>query len=405
MVLQKTQLGLALCLAIASSGAVAENVKFNGFASIVSGINLGDDKGVLTGTGEAYPEETVDSLQESRFGLQITAPLSEGVRFIGQAIARGQKDSGFVANYEWVYMDFDVGDSSKFKVGRIRIPFYKYSDYLDIGYAYHWITPPKSMYSLNFSNVDGVGYSTNFALGSGIDASLNAVFGRVQGTMYVSGQKSAGDLQNLGAINFAVNMGDHELYVAYAQADTYIPSAGIDALITGVGAATGTTINGNKLRMNGDLGSFIGAGYKGSVGDLGLYAEASQVKIDNSALPTTLGGYFGVSYAIGSYVVHASYEMQKADAKSSSGLVSGTNPVAVAGAENALSNTLRALGGRNSEGTADTITLGLRKELTKGSAVKVEVSQYDEDRYQSNTATAKSTESATLLKLAFEAMF
>ncbi len=405
MVLRKSQLNLALCLAVVSASAVAGEVKFNGFASIVSGMQIDGDKNVLTGSGEAYPDDTFDNLQESRLGLQVTAPLSEDIRFIGQAIARGSAQTGFVTNYEWAYMDFDLGESSKFKVGRIRIPFYKYSDYLDVGYAYHWITPPKSMYSLSFSNVDGVGYSTNFPLASGVDASINTVFGRYQGTLSIAGQNSPGDLRNLGAVNFTLTMGDHELYAAYAQADVHIQAGSVNALIAGVEGATGTSINDNKLLFNGDYGSFIGLGYKGSIGDLGLYAEASQVKVEDSALQDAIGGYVGASYSLGSYLVHLTYETQTSEGKSGKGLVTGVAPAAVAAAEAALTRNLRALGGRGSEGSADTITLGVRKELGKGSALKLEVSQYDENRYQSSAATRKSTESATLLKVAFEAMF
>jgi hypothetical protein len=287
----------------------------------------------------------------------------------------------------------------------MRIPFYKYSDYLDVGYAYHWITPPKSMYSLSFSNVDGLGYSQNFTAG-GLEMSVNTVFGRYQGSLRIAGVDSPGDLQNLGAVNFTVAMGDHEFYAAYAQADVYIEAASVPALITGVQNATGTTIDSTKLLLDGDKGSFVGIGYKGSVGNLGLYAEASQVLIENRALQDSVGGYLGTSYNMGDYLVHLTYEMQTAKGQKGEGLVtSGPSAPAIAGAEAALTNNLRALGGRASEGNSSTITAGVRKDIGKSNAIKFEVSQYDENRYQSATATDKSKESATLVKVAFEAMF
>lgn len=404
MVLRTARLPLALCIAAASSMAMAGDIKFNGFASVVSGIDLSDDN-ALTAGGEAYTNDTIDNLQESRLGLQVTAPLGDDIRFIGQAIARGNAETGFVSNYEWAYFDYNVGDSGKFKAGRMRIPFYKYSDYLDVGYAYHWITPPKSMYSLSFSNVDGLGYSQNFVAG-GMDMSVNTVFGRYQGNLRLAGVDSPGDLQNLGAINFTMAMGNHEFYAAYAQADVYIEAAAVPALITGVQTATGTTIDSTKLLLDGDKGTFFGIGYKGSVGDIGLYAEASQVKVADSALQDSSGGYIGASYNMGDYLVHLTYEMQKSEGKTGDGLVtSGPSAGAIAAAETALTNNLRALGGRSSEGDASTITVGLRKDLGTSNAIKFEVSQYDENRYQSSTAADKSKESATLVKVAFEAIF
>lgn len=400
MVLRTARLPLALCIAAASSMAMAGDIKFNGFASIVTGIDLSDDN-ALTAGGEAYTNDTIDNLQESRLGLQLTAPLGDNIRFIGQAIARGNAETGFVSNYEWAYFDYNVGDSGKLKAGRMRIPFYKYSDYLDVGYAYHWITPPKSMYSLSFSNVDGLGYSQNFTAG-GMDMSVNTVFGRYQGNLRIAGQDAPGDLQNLGAVNFTLALGNHEFYTAYAQADVYINSAVVTGLITQIETGFGTDLDDTKLLVDGDKGSFIGVGYKGSIGDIGLYAEASQVIVEDSLIQDSRGGYVGASYNLGEYLVHATYEMQTSDAKKGDGLATGG---AATAAETAITNALRGLGGRAGEGNSSTITVGLRKDLGTSNAIKFEVSQYDENRYQSSTATDKSKESATLVKVAFEAMF
>ncbi|MEY8264600.1 MAG: porin, partial [Bermanella sp.] len=149
---------LTFCMLAAPPFAAAE-LQFNGFASVVTGIDLEDDS-----AGD-YGGRTVDNLQESRVALQWTADIQKGLRFVGQTVARGNATTGFTLNYDWAYFDFNVGDSAKFKFGRLRIPFYKYSDYLDVGYAYHWITPPKSMYSLDFSNLDGIGYQQNIEAG------------------------------------------------------------------------------------------------------------------------------------------------------------------------------------------------------------------------------------------------
>lgn len=402
MVLRTARLPLALCIAAASSMAMAGDIKFNGFASVVSGIDLSDDKALAAGD-EAYTNDTVDNLQESRLGLQVTAPLGDDVRFIGQAIARGNAETGFVSNYEWAYLDYNVGDSGKFKAGRMRIPFYKYSDYLDVGYAYHWITPPKSMYSLSFSNVDGLGYSQNFSVGA-MDMSVNTVFGRYQGTLRIAGQDSPGDLQNLGAVNFTVAMGNHEFYAAYAQADVYIDATPLTDIVDNV-ENSGMAIDATELLIDGDYGSFYGIGYKGSVGDFSFFAEASQVQVDNSALQDSQGGYVGTAYNMGDYLVHLTYEAQTSKAKNADGLVTGPNAPTETAVETDINEGLRALGGRGSEGDASTITLGLRKDLGKSNAIKFEVSQYDENRYQSAAATDKSKESATLVKVAFEAMF
>ena len=375
----------------AMSQAMAE-VKINGFASVVTGIDLEDDGNPTND----YSSRTADNLQESKVGLQWSADLDEGMRFVGQTVARGNSADGFVLAYDWAYFDFNVGDSGKLKVGRLRIPFYKYSDYLDVGYAYHWVTPPKSMYTLSFSNMDGIGYQQNFNTG-GMDHSVNAVIGRYQGTLQIGGVDSPGNLENLIAVNYSATMGDHEFYVAYAQADTYIESASATTL-------SALATNANDVLINGDKGSFVGIGYKGSFGDLGVFAEASQVKVDDSILQDSIGSYIGATYNLGEITYHLTYEMTDSEGKEIAG--GATSQIALGGAT--LNNAAASLGNRSSEGTSNTITLGARKDIGISSAVKVDLSSYTEDRFQSIGAAAtntKSEEKALLLRIAVETMF
>ncbi len=208
---------LAFFMFAAPPFAAAE-VQINGFASIVSGIDLEEDG------KSAYGNRTVDNLQESKVALQWTADLEKGLRFVGQTMARGSATTGFSLNYDWAYFDFNVGDSAKLKFGRLRIPFYKYSDYLDVGYAYHWITPPTSMYSLDFSNMDGVGYQQNFEM-MGMEHALNVAVGTYQGILTLNDVPANSALENLVAINWSTTMENHEFYAAYAQADVYVPAA------------------------------------------------------------------------------------------------------------------------------------------------------------------------------------
>nr|WP_283786352.1 porin [Bermanella sp. WJH001]MDJ1536937.1 porin [Bermanella sp. WJH001] len=366
------------------SHAMAE-VKINGFASVVTGIDLEDDGNPTAD----YSSRTADNLQESKVGLQWSADLDDGMRFVGQTVARGDSANGFVLAYDWAYFDFNVGDSGKLKVGRLRIPFYKYSDYLDVGYAYHWVTPPKSMYTLSFSNMDGIGYQQNFNTG-GMDHSVNAVLGRYQGTLQIGGVPSPGNLENLVAVNYSATMGDHEFYIAYAQADTYIESASATTLST-------LASDPNEVLINGDKGSFVGVGYKGSFGSVGVFAEASQVKVDNSIIQDSMGSYFGASYNMGEITYHVTYEMTDSEGKTFTGVS--------APAEAGLNSAAKALGNRSSEGTSNTITLGARKDIGISSAVKIDLSSYTEDRFQDASATDESEQKALLLRIAVETMF
>lgn len=424
-----------LAIGLLTSLHAFSEVQINGFASVVSGIDFEDEE------QSDYGNRTVDNLQESKVALQWMADLDEGVRFVGQTMARGDSSTGFQLNYDWAYFDFNVGDSAKLKFGRLRAPFYKYSDYLDVGYAYHWITPPKSMYTLNFSNIDGFSYQQNINA-MGLDQSLTVAVGAYQGILSLGTEEVQSSLENFIAINWSATMGNHEFSAAYAQADVYVPAEATAGL---AGIATAGGEDANKVLINGDLGSFVGIGYKGTFGDFVIYSEYSVVKVDDSIFSDTEGGYLGVSYNMGDYTYHITYGIRKAEEKTyASGTdaldlgVLGQAQVVAASASAAstaagndattaandglvaqggfladpdaasyasgttLNSTARFLG----NGDSSTITLGVRKDIGASTAIKVDLDLYTEDRIQTALVSAVSEErKATTLKFAVETMF
>jgi len=387
--MRKKLLGAITASLFALSPLAAAEVQFNGFASIVSGIDLDDDD-----ADERYNSRTIDNLQQSRVALQWSADIEKGIRFVGQTMARGDAGSGFSLNYDWAYFDFNIGASAKLKVGRLRIPFYKYSDYLDVGYAYHWITPPRAMYSLSFSNVDGFGYQQNFQNGA-LEHSLNVVFGTYQGDLILGGVDTPSSLENLLAVNWSAAFNNHEFYAAYARADVYIPATAAISL-------SALTSAPNDVLVNGDYGHFFGLGYVGTFGDIGIFSEYSQVGIDDSILTDSSGGYLSASYTMDNYTYHITYEFQENEGKTFTAANTGAaGPAQLAG----LNANAKALGGRGNHGTANTITIGARKDLGASTALKLDLSLYTEDKFQSAAATSETEETATVITFAIETMF
>ncbi len=438
--MRKKLLGvLAASLFVLSPIAAAE-VQINGFASVVSGIDLEDDG------QSAYGSRTVDNLQQSKVALQWTANLDQGMRFVGQTMARGDATDGFSLNYDWAYFDFNIGDSGKLKLGRLRIPFYKYSDYLDVGYAYHWINPPASMYSLSFSNMDGIGYQQNIEAG-GMEHALNIAAGAYQGVLFLGGAPTDSKLENLVAINWSASIGEHEFYAAYAQADVYVPATSTISLSA---VATLGGDDPNKVLINGDYGHFVGIGYKGSFGDISLFAEYSLVGVDDSIFSDSEGGYIGMSYIMDDYTYHITYGLTKSDEKTyaattdtldlglvttaqsigaaaaaastaagnsatdaaTAGLVATGTFLATAGAGDAAALSYASNSNLNSiakslgNGDSSTITLGVRKDIGTSTALKLDLDLYTEDRVQTDQVGAASEEmKATTIKFAIETMF
>ena len=382
---------LTFCMLAAPPFAAAE-MQFNGFASVVTGIDLKDEG------ASNYGNRTVDNLQESRVALQWTADIEKGLRFVGQTVARGNATTGFALNYDWAYFDFNVGDSAKLKFGRLRIPFYKYSDYLDVGYAYHWITPPKSMYSLAFSNMDGIGYQHNLEAG-GMEHALNFTVGTYQGVLRIlAGLPIDSRLENLMAVNWSTTMDNHEIYAAYAQADVYMDASDLVGL-------SALAASPRDVVVDGDYGFFVGIGYKGMFGDINVFFEYSIVEVQDTIVSDTSGGYLGTSYTMGDYTYHVTYGIRKEDEKTYSGGNSDTDIGLALGATasgSTLNSTARSLG----NGDSSTITLGVRKDIGASTALKIDLDLYTEDKVQDDqVASASAERKATTLKFAIESMF
>lgn len=163
--------------------ALAE-VNISGFATIAGGRVLsgsGVDEFGLPPTFLAnYPqvgayEEEWSFKPDSRFGLQISADLAEGLTVTGQLVARGADD--FDASFEWAYLSYQINDSWTLQAGKKRLPLYYYSDFFDVGYAYLWLRPPADNYTWQIFNYTGINALFNTRIGDW-DVSGNLYTGR-----------------------------------------------------------------------------------------------------------------------------------------------------------------------------------------------------------------------------------
>lgn len=154
-----------------SSFRLQDRFKINGFASV--GVNTSDEEsftpfGTLIKDGESY-------LQDTMLGLQMTFKVNDSLDAVAQLTAKGHDN--YNVNMEWAYLSYKINDNWKVRAGRLRVPFYVASEYLDVGYAYPWVRPPLEIYSpIPFSSYNGVDTFYNFNVG-GFDISLQAIHG------------------------------------------------------------------------------------------------------------------------------------------------------------------------------------------------------------------------------------
>ena len=101
------------------------------------------------GSKVVYLDEVTDDvtfLQDSKFGLQVTADVAENMQAVAQILASAEDDN-YSMDIEWAYLDYTASESTSIRAGRIKQPVFLISDYLEVGYAYPWIRPPAEAYS------------------------------------------------------------------------------------------------------------------------------------------------------------------------------------------------------------------------------------------------------------------
>ena len=147
-----------------------EDLSINGFLSV--GASKSDADAV-------YYEGIADEVSfepDTVVGVQFSAPVTDMVSCTTQLLASGNKDTyDFAA--DWAYADFSVGDSASIRAGRVKLPVFMASEYLEVGAAYPWVRPPEEVYSVvpvsAFSGVSAH-YTGNFG---NFDFSIEPYYG------------------------------------------------------------------------------------------------------------------------------------------------------------------------------------------------------------------------------------
>lgn len=151
--MNKTNIALLISLAISAPTALAatlDNLTVGGFGSIGVGISNND-------AGYAGYTNDIDFKQDSLLGLQFDFQVNDKAKVTTQLVANGRYN--FEPAMEVAYLSYDL-DVATVRGGKLRTPFYMYSDYLDVGYAYPMLRPSQDIYELlivsSFTGVDAL---------------------------------------------------------------------------------------------------------------------------------------------------------------------------------------------------------------------------------------------------------
>ena len=287
----------------AAGCAHAQTWDINGFVSVGGGSTLDDDQSYYD------LDDSFDLEQSTKFGLQVDLELSDKWSATVQGVVRGSDD--WEPELEWAYLTYEINSSWKVRAGRLRQPFYMISDYLEVGYAYPWLRPPKEVYGrLPISWFEGIDVIYTTSVGDW-DLQAQAYHAKTDQVLDFSGQSADTDLDQTGlALTFSNDW--LTFRASYHYSDTNIYVASLDPLfgaLQQVGAGlvqTGTQFGILPLvdAGNGVIGipddmaiidksaSFVEAGFIVDPGENWFVrGEWAGVNYDRSIIPESAGYY------------------------------------------------------------------------------------------------------------------
>jgi len=342
------------------------DIRINGFANLIGGV---------TGSEESLYgyDDTFNLSEESLFALQASGSINERMSATVQILARGADD--YDPNFEWAYISYRVTNRATLSAGRFRLPLFKYSDSLDIGYSHNWVSVPQAVYDVPFNNIDGFRVDYSDFVGDW-EVKLGAAVGTFENE--VSGGVITGD--NTYMVNAEVSNDWLSLRTVYGGTEASFSQTQLDAAIGQIGQASASFAD--FLAINEDKSNFVGLGFTIDRFSWFLAGEYTNIEIADSYTPTDEAMFVTAGFRAGKWTPSVTYSVFEGDeVKGLEQLQALGQPLQAALTPSVLG--LNALFAENYQVATATI----RYDYAASFAVKLELSQYTDDLDETKDAS------------------
>lgn len=346
-----------IAMAVLATFQSQADVRINGFANLSAGITNEDVD--LFG----YSED-IDFAAGSLFALQASGDIADKLTATAQIVARGNDD--YSAEFEWAYVSYEASDNSVLTAGRFRLPVFRYSDSLDVGYSYHWITAPKTVYDVVFNNLNGVRYDYSNYSGD-FEYLLQLSYGNYEDD--VAGGSNKGTNVVLASAEGTYN--SFKGRVVWGRGDNVFTQGDLDASLAGLAAVSPGLAD--DLAINDDPGNFLGFGLEYDNFNWFISGEWTEVEIEDSFSPTDTAFYVTAGIRSGKWTPHITFQ-----ARDGRGDIKFLDRVAQLPAElqPAIGGAVTGLQAVFFEDYS-MATVGVRYDWSTNIALKGEVTKYD----------------------------
>ena len=347
-------------LPITAQADISDRIAFSGFGRIVGGyLDEGSAK------FEGY-DNSVSFSQQSLFALQSDITITEELSLSAQLLAHSAFDRK--SGLEWLYVNYEPNQNWRFKLGKLRTPFFRYSDVIDVGFAYPWLTPPIQKFSsLLFSNYEGATGTYRFNLDA-TNVEVEAFYGTFDGELTRTEQSIKMDVDEIKGLIFSLTSGNLSARVSTTMSSDFDADVVQFTELANLLDFAGFQQNAESLRFDGDI-----TVYQGNINydtlDYFVSAEWMKVTSDLLVIPALDGYYLSAGYNFAPFQIHLSYSTSNSKYDNVENLVpKGLDPQ-LTQLSFAYDQVIDSL----PDYELDTVTLGLRWDLRYNISAKAEV--------------------------------
>lgn len=370
--MKKALLAVALTAALANTAHA--NIRINGFANFIGGM-ASEDRVVSPTQDPLYGyDDNISFREESLFALQASGDVNDRMSATVQVLARGEND--FEVDFEWAYLTYRVTNNMAVSAGRFRLPLFRLSDSLDVGYSHHWISAPQAVYDVPFNDLDGfrIDYSDfagdwEYKLGAAVGTFENEISsGTIEGdNTYLVSAEVSNDWLSIRSV--------------YGSAKTTFDQPELNAQITGQLSDVAPGLR-DFLLMEEDTARFVGIGVQIDTFDWFVGGEYTDIDIEESYTPKDEAWYVTAGMRFGKWTPSFTYQSFKGDEiKGLDQLAGLPEPL-----QTAITPSLMAINGVFAQNyTVSSATV--RYDYDSNIALKAEISRYSDDLNDTRDAT------------------
>ena len=220
---------VAILLATSSAQASSGDLNIYGFMSVGVGILDKNEVTIEDFEGEG------NFKQDTLLALQVSKQVNDKTTATGQLVSRGTDD--FKTEAAWAYVSYQSDSDLTARMGRLRIPFFNYSEFLEVGYAYNWVRLPSDVYNIPFSSFDGFDFTQRFSIGA-LDSSIQLNYGRLNDELTIFEEDYSSDLKNMAGLSLTSSYGNWGFRIAGQRTEMTLYTAPDAEYIAAVQTAT-----------------------------------------------------------------------------------------------------------------------------------------------------------------------